>query len=1731
MKRKSLLFLLLFALLAPWAANAQTSLFSEDFEDGTMPTSWTTEGSGSWSVGTGDYSASTGAGHGTYNAKITHGSTGNVTKLITPEMDLSSVTTAELSFMYVMRSWAGDTDELRVYYRTSTDGTWTKIAEYTDAVNSWTNVESLPLLTLSNTYQIAFEFTDKYGYGVGIDYINIEQGAATPKPTNLAVSNVTDNSATLSWNENGTATAWQICLNNDETNLIDATENPYTLNNLNALTAYTVKVRSVDGSNTSSWSTEVSFNTTAVAEAVGDAWSDDFEGETCGWELVNGTITNAWAWGTATNNGGAHALYVSNDGGTTNAYSVGNAAMVYATKLLSFADGKYEFFYNWNGNGESTWDFLRVALVPASVTLTAGTSLPSGLTYSTVPSGWIALDGGGKLNLATEWQSMSATVNVTAGNYYMVLAWRNDGSGGTNPPAAVDNVSITKVTCDQDVTNLAVNNITTTGATLSWEGGEATQWQVAYSTTNSFEGATEEIVDVATYTMSGLNPSTVYYAKVRAYCGGEDYGEWSNVLSFPTACEVIPALGYTENFDSYTAGANVLPICWNYINTTTNTTYAVYPRVYANSSWSTYANSAPNCLYFYSYYSSSYEYDPQDQYAILPAMEGLNGKQITLFAKGGNANSAFKVGMMTDPTDANTFVEIATQALTTSYQEFNYILGEGNYVAIMIEAANADRTSNSVYVDDIVIAEAPTCLKPTDLEVTANALTATLTWVSEVGAYEIAHAMEATANPDESIVGTATEATYTMNDLALGDHYFWVRANCGGSNGNSQWVGPVSVHIGYCAPAPASVDGSGISNVTFGMGDYIVNNNTTMGTSVATYLDFTNLTGALQAGVESTIAITYATGYTYGTIIWVDFDNSLSFEESEIIYMGTSTNTNPTTLNATVTIPATTTTGNYVMRIGGTDSAFDSYISGTSTTAPDPCYTGYYGCFQDYTLSVLEAPTCLTPTNLAVSNITGHTAELSWTAGGEETAWQICINRDETNLIDVTTNPYTLPELAPETEYIVMVRANCGEEDGVSEWSNEVVFTTDVACPAPTALTVNNVTPTGATISWEGTAESYNLRYGTLGSPDPTAPVTVILSYPTAIWSDGSGYQMLLDADATAYGDIIPTSGPLTSDCEFDETLYDAFEYLIPANADAACTAENIVAAGQSVTIEIPAGIYDWCIVNPSDGDRMWIASAYGNVGGRQNDYEFIGGLTYTFVLSPYSDDDWNGDGVDVTITGAEVNWTVIENATSPYTIIDELSPETNYIVEVQAVCGEEGNSEWVASNFTTLSACVAPDELDAEVAGTTATLNWTGYQERYSIQYRVAGFDGYYLNETFDGEIGDWTVSNLQSGGGITSNGVDGSNCFTFKWTTNPPQYLISPALSEDAVGKALTFSYKAYSSYYAETFKVGFGTGEETSLDEFTWEDEITTEDTEWHEYETVVPEGTRFFVIQCTSYNAYYLFVDNFVIYDETAIVEPGPWMTADATSTTATLTGLDPETDYEWQVQGVDCDGEGGNTDWSASAYFTTETSNSQTFNLTAGWNWISTYIDLNEVDGLRMLEEALGDYGMTIATYGDQAEYVGDGLWIGLEEYMWTNSEMIMIEVSEDCSVSLEGPVVDPSTVEITVSQGWTWIGYPVASELPIQDALGEFEPEFGDGIANIDGLSEFLGEWDGDFATLQPGQGYMYYTETEGASFFFNNGSKARRTMSFLNMDFSKQLVKSALIGEYKSTISFSKTK
>ena len=160
------------------------------------------------------------------------------------------------------------------------------------------------------------------------------------------------------------------------------------------------------------------------------------------------------------------------------------------------------------------------------------------------------------------------------------------------------------------------------------------------------------------------------------------------------------------------------------------------------------------------------------------------------------------------------------------------------------------------------------------------------------------------------------------------------------------------------------------------------------------------------------------------------------------------------------------------------------------------------------------------------------------------------------------------------------------------------------------------------TLSWNG------------GQPTPPTPPTgdVIVKLTVGdVWGDGSGYQMLLDDTHSLYGTTIPTSGALSMNCSGNEGIYSQFSHKIPTNADGNCTTNNIV-INNTIEITIPAGTYDWCITNPTPGDRIWIAAGNGNVGGRYDDYVFEGGHTYEFTVSRYG----NNDGVDVTITGGK---------------------------------------------------------------------------------------------------------------------------------------------------------------------------------------------------------------------------------------------------------------------------------------------------------------------------------------------------------------------------------------------------------------------------------------------------------------------------------------------------------------
>ena len=69
------------------------------------------------------------------------------------------------------------------------------------------------------------------------------------------------------------------------------------------------------------------------------------------------------------------------------------------------------------------------------------------------------------------------------------------------------------------------------------------------------------------------------------------------------------------------------------------------------------------------------------------------------------------------------------------------------------------------------------------------------------------------------------------------------------------------------------------------------------------------------------------------------------------------------------------------------------------------------------------------------------------------------------------------------------------------------------------------------------------------------------------VWQDGSGYQMLLDADHNLYGSKIPDKGPLWDNDNPPADLYDGFEYKIPTNADPSTKPKYMVVDGEAYKI------------------------------------------------------------------------------------------------------------------------------------------------------------------------------------------------------------------------------------------------------------------------------------------------------------------------------------------------------------------------------------------------------------------------------------------------------------------------------------------------------------------------------------------------------------------------------------
>ena len=155
----------------------------EGFEAGTtLPYGWTEDmlTGPHWKVGNGNspYPPNAYAGNNNlvYRSNDPNAS-GQTTRLVSRQIDMTGVNTAVLKFQYVNAEYfntVAHQDQLTVKYKASYNDSWTTLATFNTNVTEWTEV-SIALPNPSKDYFIAFEGKSNAGYGISIDEIRINQ--------------------------------------------------------------------------------------------------------------------------------------------------------------------------------------------------------------------------------------------------------------------------------------------------------------------------------------------------------------------------------------------------------------------------------------------------------------------------------------------------------------------------------------------------------------------------------------------------------------------------------------------------------------------------------------------------------------------------------------------------------------------------------------------------------------------------------------------------------------------------------------------------------------------------------------------------------------------------------------------------------------------------------------------------------------------------------------------------------------------------------------------------------------------------------------------------------------------------------------------------------------------------------------------------------------------------------------------------------------------------------------------------------------------------------------------------------------------------------------------------------------------------------------------------------------------------------------------------------------------
>ena len=982
-----------------------------------------------------------------------------------------------------------------------------------------------------------------------------------------------------------------------------------------------------------------------------------------------------------------------------------------------------------------------------------------------------------------------------------------------------------------------------------------------------------------------------------------------------------------------------------------------------------------------------------------------------------------------------------------------------------------------------------------------------------------------------TVSGNGTTATVT--GVSAGTATITATMNYQGTNYNATCAITVE-DPSYCDPVFSNPSDDYIQNFVTTGGTTNISNSSTYETDG--YSDYYNTQSAsIYPGETLSCTVTpSSTSYKYGHAIWVDWNKDYEFSSTEKVAYSASSATGNWT--GTFTIPANTAAGDYRMRV------IHQYTSQNTNPATDPCVSATYGEAEDYKLTVLS--------------VGAYTITCATTTGGTISADKT--NADENDVVTITATP--------ETDYMLTALTYTpegGSAQNIDITNMPYTFTMPAAnvtvnatfslpaCPRPTNLTVSNLAASHATVSWDSEAGNYTVKYSTATVSGTTLDPVFEDGFESGLgnWTiyatayDNASYNwQQYDLDNAGVdpgnhsGSYVAMSRSWvsgTGDQSVDNWLVtpqmilgDVVKFWVSCNEDFrdsyavyVSTGSNVVTSSSSIgdfvlvkSYAEATGTWEEISIDISAhaGQQGYVAIRHTNYGGDKLNVDDFG--VYN-TINTYSYGGWT---------------TVSPNPTTESCQITSLSAETLYEVQVQANCGgTDGSSAWSTIHFTTPDNCGAPQELaSSNITATSATLSWADDKDSYNLQYRKV-----YFYEDFEGSDGiptGWTtINNSTSAGSLnwqvmhmtnhSGNNSVGSGSYIYENSgITPDNWLISPQLDLQGTLRVWLSGYPRASSNYNEHFEILLSTTE-TSVSDFTTT--LVAESTTSNSYVEYTADlssysGKGYIAIHhfnCSDQN--YLCVDDFGIYgsENWVALNPNP------TTETANLTGLTPNTGYEWQVRGVNCDGNGGTTEWSDVATFTTLEGYTKdilgygNINNAGGYYLIASPIgsvDLDDVTNLRANEYDLYYFDQAAPDGLEWINYLVDNNFTNLEPgkgYLYANiNDVTLVFTGSAYSGSGEVTLSKTSGAEF---EGWNLVGNPFAETAYLVGNPGFY-------TMNSDG-SKIIAVTGGSIEAME---GVFFKAQSNGETITFTTVEPTKAATLSLNLDQDNALVDRAII-------------